>query len=235
MSRMIKTCGIIVPAYNEEASLTRVLKEIRQQSRSWHIVVVDDGSTDKTGDIARLCGVTVIRQQTRMGVGAAVRRGFVYAKAHTWDIAIQIDADGEHDPRFVALLLKDMQRGVNVVIGSRFLQGTQHQRLLRFAGRRLCMVIVKLLFGCDIYDPTSGFRAFDRRAIDFLSTHYPADFPEPESLVMLLTHGFTVIEVPVVVRPRLGGKSSITLWKSITLAITVPWGMFSQYVRTRFL
>jgi glycosyltransferase involved in cell wall biosynthesis len=226
--------GVIVPAYNEEASIRRVIDEIKKQSQVEDIVVVDDGSTDATPAIVRALSVHSIRLSPQSGVGEAVRQGLVYALNKRWDIAIQIDADGEHDPAFIPLLIRRVRRGADVAIGSRFIAHRPRQAFFRSLGRRGASWALRLLCGHTIHDPTSGYRAFGARAMVRCSQYYPRRFPEPESLVALFLAGCQIVEVPVVVRPRFGGISSITFWKSMALGVHIPMGMVFQYIKGRF-
>ncbi len=205
---------VIVPAFNEEAALPATLAELRVVSPDLDIVVVNDGSADGTGRVARESGVaTVIELPANLGIGGAVQTGFKYAAREGYDYAIQVDADGQHQGAEIPKLLEPLLAGTaDVVIGSRFLgAGDYRAPAARRLGMWLFYLINSLLVGRAITDNTSGFRAYNREAIAFLAEHYPADYPEPEAVILLRRNGFRLEEVGVSMRARQGGASSIGL------------------------
>ena len=201
----------IVPAYNEENNIALVIADLRKNQPGIKIVVLNDASTDQTEKVARASGVTVLNLAVNLGIGGAVQTGFIYARDEKYDIAFQFDGDGQHLASEINKLLKPLiRKETDVVIGSRFLEkGGFRSSLVRQAGIRLISLVNKLLTGRKIMDSTSGFRAFNQKAISFLAENYSQDYPEPEEVVQLLRTGFNILEVPVQMRARLSGQSSI--------------------------
>lgn len=211
MNNNIRVCAII-PAYNEGTSIYTVVTEIRQWMPHADIVVMNDGSSDDTESQARRAGAVVLTLPFNLGIGGAVQTGLKYAYRNEYDVAIEIDADGQHDPQYAPQLVDTLMRTseIHMVIGSRFVADTEYRssKLRRF-GIHTFSFLIKLVTGKRIYDSTSGYRAYDRRALKLLSKRYPADFPEPESIVMLLHNGCRITEVPVAMTQRQSGKSIV--------------------------
>lgn len=225
-----KLC-VIVPAYNEEKSIGRVIAKVCQVLPRAEIIVIDDGSQDKTAEIAKEHRVRVLRHPRNCGVGAAVRSGLRWALTHRYTAAAQVDADGQHDPFYLPRLMKPILNGyADVVIGSRSRQESKSHSASRFFGSRLLSLWLRVLCGQTVADTTSGYRLFNERAMRFLQTRYRGDLPEPESLVALLTAGFRVLEVPVCMKKRTAGKSSINLFKGIRIMLELPWAMLLRRV-----
>jgi len=203
---------VIIPAYNEEAALPGLISEVRAEAPDHDILVVNDGSDDKTEEAALKSGAKVMSLPFNCGIGAAVQTGFKYAERMGYKAAVQVDGDGQHDPCSIARLTRSVLNGeADVVIGSRFLEkGGYKSTFARMFGIRIFRAINSLILGKTITDNTSGFRAYNRKAIGFLSMYYPDDYPEPEAVILLGIHGFSIKEVPVAMRPRMGGVSSIT-------------------------
>jgi glycosyltransferase involved in cell wall biosynthesis len=215
---------VVIPCFNEEASIGGVLSEIAATGCHYHTLVVDDGSSDATAAIAS-CRSPVARLAQNLGIGGAVQTGIKYAARNDFDFCIQIDGDGQHDPRAIATLLNAYrERPANITIGSRFIDhaGFCSTRMRR-AGIRLIVLALNSLFsgGGRITDPTSGMRLMDRSAIAFFAKAYPTDFPEPISLAWAMRQGLTVSEVPVEMRPREAGISSIDGLKSASYMVRV--------------
>lgn len=229
--KLTKRILFIVPAYNEEKSIERVLKSIRKECPSYDIVVINDGSSDATAKIAEKNNVNVISVPFNLGIGGAVQTGLLYAQKNNYDIAIQLDADGQHKPEEVGKLINALEQdGVDMVLGSRFLdKNDYHSTFMRKLGNVIFSTLIAMVTKQLFSDSTSGFRTFNKRAINFLAQNYPADFPEPESLVILKKHGFKVKEVSVSMNERQGGQSSVTKFKaiyfmiSISIAILIDW------------
>ncbi|MHB8895841.1 MAG: glycosyltransferase [Candidatus Geothermincolia bacterium] len=201
----------IVPCFNEAGSVGRVVREIEAIASFVDVLVVDDGSSDGSAAIAASCGAIVVSHGHNMGIGAAVRSGMKFALKEGYRFAVQVDGDGQHDPRYIASLLEPLQSGrADVVVGSRFL-GTGDYR--PSVGRRLGIMLlssaVSAAVGRRATDTTSGFRAMNRRALAFLVSNYPDDYPESESLVLMGRGGVRWTETPVSMRGRLSGVSSI--------------------------
>jgi len=219
---------VIVPAYNEEKTIDSVIYNIKK-NKDVDILVVNDGSSDKTSLIAKNNGVIVIDLPFNLGIGGCMQTGYKYAYKNGYDIAIQIDADGQHDARFIDELIKPILNDeADLVIGSRYVAKTNYRgSYLRRTGSRFFTFLLKILTGYAIYDSTSGFRAANRKVIKYFSESYPQDYPEVEVIAKLSKMGFRMREIPVEMHERLGGQSSINFKRSIyymvkvTLAILV--------------
>jgi glycosyltransferase involved in cell wall biosynthesis len=204
---------IVIPAFNEGDSLPATLKELRKLLPDEAIVVVDDGSSDGTAAVARRAGAAVVQLPFNLGVGGAVRAGLRYAQEHDVDRAVILDADGQHDPAGIATLLEALERGADMVIGSRF--GADLPEAYPVSrGRRQAMrflaFIVRGLTGQRFSDVTSGFRAFDRQVIELFAREYPAEYlaDTVEALLIARYAGLRVVEVPIAMRPRAYGHPS---------------------------
>ncbi|SHJ79574.1 Glycosyl transferase family 2 [Desulfatibacillum alkenivorans DSM 16219] len=201
----------IIPAFNEQKNIAQVIRGIQTHAPFAQPLVVDDGSKDGTADSARRAGARVIRLPFNLGYGAALQTGFKFALANGYDYAVQIDGDGQHDPQSLPILLKPVQKGeADVVLGSRFLgEGAYSMPALRYAGVMVFRVLVSLLIRKKITDPTSGFQALNRAAMErfYASPHYPADFPDADVIIMLHRAGLRVLEAPVIMHPNPDGRS----------------------------
>ena len=213
MSRIL----FIVPAYNEQESLPSTVADLRAYFPAADIVVINDGSTDGTAEKAQLLGVKLLDLPFNLGIGSAVQTGLIFAARNNYDIAVQFDGDGQHQANQVGKLLEAIFAGkCDVAIGSRFLDVSSYNPpLLRRIGIAIFRVVNSLIVSQKITDNTSGFRAYNRSAIQFLANNYPHDYPEPESIVTLCRNGFRVKEAPVTMQERQGGQSSITFLRSI--------------------
>jgi len=214
---------IIVPAYNEAGQIVQVINNIRTHVPHADIVVVNDGSKDDTLERARQTGVAVLNLPYNLGIGGAVQTGYRYALSGGYNMAVQIDGDGQHDPAELYKLMQALsQSGADMAVGSRFLdkQGYQSTRT-RLIGIRFLSILVSRLTGRKATDTTSGFRLCGRRAIALFADHYPTDYPEVEAIILLHKHGLRFVECPVSMRPRLCGQSSITALKSVYYMIKV--------------
>ncbi len=208
---------VIVPAHDEEASLPGVIAEVRAAAPEVDLLVVDDGSRDRTAALARSAGVPVVRHPINLGVGGALQTGFRWAVEHGYDIGVQLDADGQHDPRFLAALLEPVRAGAcDVAIGSRWVSRSGYRAPL---ARRLGMVlfagVARLAIGQRVEDTTSGFRAYGRGVMEVCQHEFPKDFPDAPLLIQLARRGFRLREVPVEMRERQAGRSFYTLGKSL--------------------
>jgi glycosyltransferase involved in cell wall biosynthesis len=215
----------IVPALNEERAIAEVVGEIRAYDARLEIVVVDDGSTDRTAEVARAAGARVLQLPFNLGIGGAVQTGFRYARENGFDFAVRVDGDGQHDPAQLATVVEPMLRGeADIVVGSRYLapggDGFRSSAPRRLGIRILAWVVSKLTRQ-RITDPTSGFQALDRKAITLFAADYPHDYPEVEALVLLLRHRLRLQEVPIVMRPRTAGRSSIQTLSSAYYMVKV--------------
>jgi glycosyltransferase involved in cell wall biosynthesis len=200
---------LIVPAYNEAANIEKVVRTI--QSAGYDYVVVNDGSKDDTLDILQRNGFNYLNLSKNLGIGGAVQAGHRYALEHGYDVDIQFDGDGQHDVGYVDTLLKGIEEGSNLVIGSRFVKETEgfQSTFMRRVGIKWLEKMIHLFTGMTVTDATSGFRACDRRTIELFCHYYPSDYPEPESIVYACKSGMKVSEVPVIMHERQGGVSSI--------------------------
>jgi glycosyltransferase involved in cell wall biosynthesis len=203
---------VIIPAYNEEASLGSVLKELGEQTPDYDVLVVSDGSTDRTAEVARLAGVHVAVLPYNVGIGGALRTGFAFAVRRDYARAVQFDADGQHDPLALHSLLAGIDRGADMVIGSRFAEGgavTYDVSGIRRLAMRLLQWLVGMLVGHRFTDTSSGFRAFSRPMLEHFAAAYPVEYMDSvEALVQACNAGFRVEEVPVNMRGRVGGAPS---------------------------
>lgn len=208
---------VIVPALNEEESLPRTLDEVRRAAPEVDLLVVDDGSSDATAEVARARGVAVLHHAVNLGVGAALQTGFRWAVLRGYQIGIQLDADGQHDPRDLAALIAPVQQGrCDVAIGSRYVSRTAYRApLSRRIGMLLFSAVVRVLTGQTIHDTTSGYRAYGRRVMEVCQYEFPKDFPDAPLLIDLARRGFRCLEVPVEMRERSAGQSFYTLGKSL--------------------
>jgi len=202
----------VIPAYNEEDALPAVLKELREQMPGFDVVVISDGSTDRTADAAREVGVAVVELPFNLGIGGALRTGFAYAVRNGYQRAVQFDADGQHDPLQVTVLLAGLDRGADMVIGSRFAEGgavTYPVGRVRRSAMRFLEVLVHFSAGERFSDTSSGFRAFSRPMLEYFARTYPVEYMDSvEALVMACNAGFTVTEAAVNMRGRTGGAPS---------------------------
>jgi glycosyltransferase involved in cell wall biosynthesis len=223
-------CVAIVPAYNEEANIGDVIRELRATELDLEIVVIDDGSADRTADVAAAHGVRVLRLPFNLGIGGAVQTGFRYAYENGYDLAVRLDGDGQHDPSELDRVLAPVLRGeADIAVGSRFAggagEGYRSSRSRRI-GIRLLARIVSRIVGQRVTDTTSGFQALNRRGIALFARDYPHDYPEVEATVMVFRHSLHLVEVPVAMRERSGGRSSITTIRSIYYMVKVLLAIF---------
>ena len=215
---------IIIPAYNEEESIQKTLIQILKSSYDY--IVIDDGSTDNTNQILRQNNYNHINLFSNLGIGGAVQTGYKYAYDNNYDIAIQFDADGQHDVNYIKDLIQPIKdQKADLVIGSCFINkdpNNQRASRIRRFGVRFLSSTIKLFSGKRIYDPTSGFRAVNREVIELFAKDYPLEYPEPISNYELLrSRNYKIKEIPVKMNKRQTGKSSIHSWKSIYAAINV--------------
>lgn len=220
-------CLIIIPAYNEAANIEKVINNIVQNYPQYDYVIINDGSTDKTEKVCANAGYQVLNLPINMGIGGAVQTGYRYAKKNNYDAAVQIDGDGQHDVAFLEDMLKLLESGeADVVIGSRFVQkeGFQSSQIRR-VGIRFLSILARILTGVQIRDITSGYRVVNRRFIEIYANDYPADYPEPEAMIIAAVHGGRIKEYPVIMRERENGTSSITFKKSVYYMIKVTLAM----------
>ena len=227
---------IIVPAYNEEESLPKLLQEIRSQG--YDLVVLDDASADSTADVAKKEGVPVLSLAANLGIGGAVQTGFKYAVKNDYDIVVQIDGDGQHDPAWLESVVSPILRGeADCVIGSRYVSDSPDTDYKTPLPRRLGMYFsTGILFfatGIRVNDTTSGLRALSRPAFECFARTYPVDHPEAEALLMLHQRGFGILEVPVKMRGRVSGTSLFTITKACMYPLRVIIGFMGLWLKGR--
>lgn len=224
---------IIIPAYNEEANIERTIAAIQQNAKGFDYVIVNDCSTDSTRNICEKNGYNVVNLPINLGIGGAVQTGYRYAYENDYDVAVQVDGDGQHDPEFLDIMAEYlMKHQLDMVIGSRFIEKKGFQSSLsRRMGIRFFTWLIKLMTGKTITDPTSGLRMVGRKAMDLFSKDYPRDYPEPESVVAVLRRNMKVEEIPVVMKERIGGVSSISMKKSVYYMIKVPIAILIERIR----
>jgi len=239
MTNSERVC-VIIPAYNEEETLPDVLHLVKKNAPTAGVVVMNDGSHDATSLVAHEHGVPVLDLPINLGIGGAVQTGIKYAYRHGYDVAIELDGDGQHDPKHIPELLSAVRKdgGPDVAIGSRFVQNSDYRAsLMRQFGIHLFSFLIHLVTGKRIYDSTSGYRAYNRRAMQFLQSEYPADFPEPESIVMLLVNGYRISEVPVEMHERQGGESVVQSdisWRAVYFVVSNAIAIVLTGLSTRY-
>lgn len=214
---------LIIPAYNEEENIERVVNEITIGSFGYDYVVINDGSSDSTGKLCEKKGYNIINLPVNLGIGGAVQTGYKYALKYGYDIAVQVDGDGQHDITHADRLIKPLtENEADVVIGSRFITGEGFQTsFLRRIGIRFLSNLIFFCTGNKIWDVTSGFRAVNKKFISIYAKDYPSDYPEPEAIITAVMHYGRIKEVPVSMREREKGKSSISFMRSIYYMIKV--------------
>ena len=218
----------IVPALNEEGSVARVIDEIRDFDPGFDILVVDDGSVDRTAAVASARGARVVKLPFNLGIGGAVQTGYRYAWERGYDLAVQVDGDGQHDPRELPGLLEPVLAGdVDMAVGSRF-AGTRGYSVPwgRRLATRFFAAVISVVVRQRVTDTTSGFRAVNRRGIALFARDYPHDYPEVEATVMLVKHRLRLCEVPVAMRERTAGRTSIGPLYSVLYMVKVLLAVF---------
>lgn len=214
---------IIIPAYNEEKNILKLIREIKEKAPSFDYVIINDCSTDNTLSLCRENMLNYINLDVNLGIGGCVQTGYKYACINNYDVAVQIDGDGQHDPVALERMLEEMDsKEANFVVGSRFIdyQGFQSTYLRRI-GIKFLSTLIYILTGKKIHDVTSGLRLGDRKIIKLFSEFYPQDYPEPESTVTVIKKGYKIIEYPVMMKEREHGSSSINFLRSIYYMIKV--------------
>ncbi len=227
----------IVPAYNEGDCIADVVAELRAHAPEFDVLVVDDGSTDATAVAARAAGAAVIRHPFNLGIGGAVQSGYAYAAEHGYAVAVQVDGDGQHDARHIRELLAHLAANadLDMVTGSRFLADGDGFRssVSRRVGIHIFAGVISAITRQRVTDPTSGFRMAGRRAIELFARDYPHDYPEVEAILMMHAHQLKSAEVPVTMRARTAGVSSINHARSAYYMVKVLLAIFISLFRSR--
>ncbi|MDD7770237.1 glycosyltransferase family 2 protein [Suipraeoptans intestinalis] len=224
---------IIIPAYNEEENIEKTVTSIQRDAKEFDYVVINDCSTDRTRKICEEKGYNIVNLPINLGIGGAVQTGYKYARRYDYDMAVQVDGDGQHDPEFLNEMADYIANNkVDMVIGSRFIEKRGFQSSLpRRMGIKFFSVLIRLLTGSTITDPTSGLRMVGRNVIEIFAKDYPKDYPEPESVVAVLGKRLIVKEIPVIMHEREGGVSSISPKKSIYYMIKVTLAILIEKIR----
>ena len=227
---------VIVPAYNEGENIEKTVEEILSLKLPAQVVVINDGSCDDTAFCARKAGAAVVSLPFNLGIGGAVQTGFQFALREGYDIALQVDGDGQHDSGCLKDLLKPLfSNQADMVIGSRFLPPYLGYRssFVRRIGIHFFAYLISFLTGVRITDPTSGFRAYNRKMIGIFAGEYPHDFPEPEAVVIAKRYGARIIEVPVKMRKRMAGLSSIRYFITLYYMIKVTFAILLSLMKKK--
>ncbi|MGN0240271.1 MAG: glycosyltransferase family 2 protein [Candidatus Weimeria sp.] len=214
---------VIIPAYNEEGAIVETVASIRKSAPDFDVIVINDCSTDDTEKLLTKNGIRHINLPMNLGIGGAVQTGYIYACKNGYDLAVQMDGDGQHDAVFLHQMLMCMNNTKSdMIIGSRFIEKEGFQSTgLRRVGISFFTKWIKLLTGRTITDPTSGMRMVDRKVIELFAEEYPKDYPEPETVVTLLKQGYGISEIPVKMHDRTAGESSISIRSSVYYMIKV--------------
>lgn len=216
---------MIVPAYNEQENIKETVENIEKYEKKFDYVVINDGSTDNTEKILRENDINHIKLINNLGIGGAVQTGYKYAYENDYDLAIQFDGDGQHDINYVEKICEPVINGqADMCIGTRYLDKSVSKfqsTFMRRVGANIISIFIKIFAGKKITDPTSGFRAVNKKVIKEFAQNYPTEYPEPESTVSLLVNGYKVQEVPVSMNERKEGVSSIRFWKTADYMLKV--------------
>ena len=225
----------IVPAYNEEQNIGRVVDELRAFDPELDVVVVSDGSVDRTAEVAAERGAHVVALPFNLGIGGAVQTGFQYAHENGYELVVRCDGDGQHDPSELPKVLAPVLAGeADIAVGSRFAGGEGYRSsATRRVGIHLLALIVSAIARQRVTDTTSGFQALNRKALDLFAADYPHDYPEVEGMVMTIKHRLRLTEVPVAMREREHGRSSITALRSVYYMVKVFVALFVGLFRRR--
>ena len=214
---------VIIPAYNEQDSIINVINKLKNDCPRADYVVINDCSKDNTLSVLKENNTSFVDLPINLGIGGGVQTGYKYALENGYDIAIQIDGDGQHDTAYLDKVIAPIEEGVaDIAIGSRFIdkEGFQSSGMRR-AGIKFLSALIKICCGTKVRDVTSGFRAVNRKYIKMYAYDYPTDYPEPEAIVQASVDGARIAEVPVIMKERETGQSSIYAWKSIYYMIKV--------------
>lgn len=224
---------VIIPAYNEIKSIKTTVQDVLQNAPGFDYIIINDCSTDGTMKYCKENGLQVVNLPINLGIGGAVQTGYLYALKNNYDIAVQFDGDGQHDAKYLNEMADYLvEHDADMVIGSRFIDKEGFQSsVMRRIGIRYFTLLIKILTGKTILDPTSGMRMANREVIRIYANSYPKDYPEPESVVTILNKKKNVTEVPVIMRERKEGVSSISLNRSVYYMIKVTLAILLERLR----
>ena len=226
---------VIIPCYNEQESIERVIENLKANAPFADYLIVNDCSTDKTLRILQANDMNYINNPVNLGLGGGVQAGYLYARENGYDVAVQMDGDGQHDPKYLEKVCAPVIDGTyDMCIGSRFIEKEGFQSsFMRRLGINIISFMIKLFTGKKIYDVTSGYRACNKELINFFADNYADDYPEPEAIITSVLSGFKVGEVPVVMVERQGGTSSIRSLKSAYYMIKVCLALVVDRIKVR--
>jgi len=226
---------VIIPAYNEEKNIGLVVKDVFKVLRRAEVVVIDDGSIDKTAEIAKKAGATVIPHPYNLGYGVSLQTGYKYALSKQADYVVQMDGDGQHGPSFIPDLLELVKRGkVDIALGSRFLKHSYKAPFIRRSGTAVFGKLVSWIIGQRVTDPTSGFQALNKKVVAFYAGNvYPTDFPDADIIVLGHFAGFRLKEVPVKMYPSATGKSMHSGLKPVYYIFKMFLSIFITLIRKK--
>jgi glycosyltransferase involved in cell wall biosynthesis len=224
---------VIIPAFNEQAAIGKVIGELREVLPDVPVLVIDDCSGDGTKEVVRSCGADVLPMPYHLGLGGCVQAGYKLAFELGYHYVVRIDGDGQHDPRDIPRIMEALRgSGCHMVIGSRFYDGNgRHSSFLRAIGIHLFRLVLRPILGKRVHDPTSGFVGVNRQALAVFTKSFPLEYPEIETLVVLQRKRFRFQEVPCRMRERLAGRSSITAIKSLYYIVHVLLGVFVNVLK----
>lgn len=226
---------IIIPAYNEEENISTIIDSLCQKYPQYDYLVINDCSKDSTVKILKAKKANYLDLPVNLGIGGGVQTGYIYALYNNYDIAVQMDGDGQHLPEYLDTIIAPILNDeADVVIGSRFIQKEGFQSsFLRRLGIKFLSKIIYLLTGKKVLDVTSGFRAVNKKCIELFSQNYAQDYPEPEAIIFSALHKLRIFEVPVIMREREGGESSISGFKSLYYMIKVSLALVFASIARR--
>jgi len=221
---------VIIPCYNEEDNILKTVKNLQEANKDVDYIVINDGSIDNTREICIENNINMIDLPINLGIGGAVQTGYKYAFYNDYDVAIQLDGDNQHNPKYIENLIDEINKGNDMVIGSRYVTilSTFKSTAIRQMGIKFLSFLIKMVTGRKIYDVTSGYRACNKKLIKLFANNYPTDYPEPDSTTKVLKLGYKVSEIPVEMNERENGKSSIGFIDSIYYMIKVSLCILMQ-------
>ena len=234
----MKKLLVIIPAFNEAKNISNTVNSIKSLESEYCLIdyiVINDCSTDNTEEVCVQNNFNHINLPLNLGIGGAVQTGYKYALYNNYDYAIQFDGDGQHDVNYIEKLISELEKGVDLVIGSRYINEVSEFKStkIRRVGKSILSFLIKMFTGKKVTDPTSGFRGCNRKIIELFANSYPIDYPEPDTIAYVLKKGYKVFEVPVKMNERINGSSSINAIKSIYYMIKVSLAIIITALSTK--